>query len=179
MKVESINRMAWGDVLVLCQKKSRFRKRVAENESKPLFVRTVNRLLDALFRDPCRGLTSEQLAMIYVRKFNDAHGIGTRISLGGGDTVWAGMKYQVEDRLPIIGIVYYEDGTGYVEQYKITSNGALEHLNPDNDVRHFGKFSTNYLPQRPRIVQLQDYIQRMPGWLEEIRNVMITLEPAK
>lgn len=130
----NINGMSWRQLLALCLQKFTYEKAINSYNELP----SLRRLFTRRPKDPALGVSSDALGVAYVRAFKEAHRFngepfGVRQVVGDHlyreDTVHIILRYQVEDRLPVLTATYYEDGTAYVESRKFLPGGATE-VNP-------------------------------------------------
>lgn len=135
----NINGMGWRRLLALCFQKFAYEKAINSYNELP----ALRRLLSRRPKDPAPGVSSDSLAVAYVRAFNEVHrfnGVpfGVRQVVGDHldreDTVHITLRYQVEDRLPVLTATYYEDGTAYVESRKFLPGGATETKKPHGPI---------------------------------------------
>lgn len=127
----NLNNLNWQDILVLCLKKVEYEKAAALYSGRSPIQRIVSVLIGRKPKDPCPDLSSDALAVRYQSAFNKAHrfnGVpfGVRTNINESDTVHITLRYQAEDRLPVLTATYYEDGTAYVEKAKVLPGGATE-----------------------------------------------------
>lgn len=130
----NLNGMSWRQLLALCLQKFAYEKAINSYNELP----GLRRLVARRPKDPALGVSSDSLAVAYVRAFKEVHRFngepfGVRQVVGDHlyreDTVHITLRYQVEDRLPVLTATYYEDGTAYVESRKFLPGGATE-VNP-------------------------------------------------
>ena len=127
----NLNNLNWQDILVLCLKKFEYEKAAALYSSLSPVQRIIAAITGRKPKDPCPDLSSDALAVRYQSAFNKAHrfnGVpfGVRTNINDNDTVHITLRYQAEDRLPVLTATYYEDGTAYVEKAKVLPGGATE-----------------------------------------------------
>ncbi len=145
---------SWELALRLCLSKFDYEKRtVTSSVSQKDRVRAMyNRLV---LKDPCKGFDSEALALRYITLFNERYGIGERVELDKyGTTFHSMLRYQVEDRLPVLTGTYYMDGTAYVERKKFSSDGSFVECGAPYPVSEFG---VTGFPDNPKDVRTKTY----------------------
>ena len=122
-------------------------------------------------KDPLPGMSSESLSIRYVNGFNDAHGIGKRIDLGNDSSVHCILRFQTEDRLPVLSVTYMENGTGYVMKMKLLRNGGIQYLPCPFPYSEFC-FTVQEMPTRPKVEELQKVVSLLPSLKQEIWDAM-------
>lgn len=135
----NLNGMGWRQLLALCLQKFAYEKAINSYSELP----ALRRLFTRKPKDPVPGVSSDSLAVAYVRAFKETHqfngrSFGVRHVVGDHldreDTVHITLRYQVEDRLPVLTATYYEDGTAYVESLKFLPGGATETKEPHGPI---------------------------------------------
>lgn len=165
----NINAMAWHEVLAICLKKFDYEKDFNVFSNQSLIRRLFRRLFGKAPKDPCPGWPSDSLAMTYVRKYNETIGGGKRIALSGADTLYVGVRYQAEDKLPVLSVVYYEDGTAYARRVKFLRGGGTMEVPTSGYMR---EITIDELPDRPLVGELCRIKKRLPGMISELKGAL-------
>ena len=169
MLSNSINAMEWHEVLSLCLKKFDFECESNAFDRKPFLTRLLLKLLGKAPKDPCPGWPSDSLGMVYVRKYNENYNCGVRRPLSGADTLFVGLRYQVEDKLPVLSVTYYEDGTAYTRRVKFFRGGGTMEV-PTRG--YMQEITIDELPDRPMVEELCEVKKRLPAMISELKRAM-------
>jgi len=157
--------------MVFALRKHDYEVGICEFGQKDMLTRIWLTLTGRKPKDPLPGISSESLSIRYVDGFNEAHGIGKRINLGNGSSVHCVLRYQTEDRLPVLSATYMEDGTGYVMKIRFWRDGGIQYLPcpyPDSEFC----LTVQEMPNRPDVEELQKIVSLIPSLKQEIRDAM-------
>lgn len=167
----------WQDAMRLAVKKFEYEKLV--NSWSRLSLWDKMKHLPLLFKvtrakDPCPELNSEGLALRYVNLFHQAHPLfGHRdtvyVGMGRVDTLAGFIRYDAADRLPVLSVTYYEDGTAYQEKTKFFQGGGRLVIPVTGYMR---EVTIDGLPERPEVKQLCQMKEFLPAVMEEIASVL-------
>lgn len=157
-------------------KKLAFEKQLQEYKNLSLFRRVFTRKP----QDPADEFSSEALAQRYVQAFNRAHllcgspfGIRHLIdSVYRNDTVQISLRYQVEDRLPILTATYYEDGTAYIESVKFLPGGGIQVQPIKYPYSEIGLYG---IPERPHVTEVILLKNAFKGASEDLKAALQAL----
>lgn len=164
------NMKTWQDVLRLCVKKFDYELAMSSYVAEGFFRRIALAVAGRRPVDPAPEWNSEQLAGEYVRLYNQTKGFGRRIELDNDRTIHTVLRYQVEDRMPVLTVTYYEDGTAYVEKKRIHRDGGIQNMPVPYPVSEFGILG---LPDRGDVRELAKAKESLPGLIDELRKAVV------
>lgn len=128
MTIASIT--AWQDALRLCLRQSLWEKRYNTPQDASSFQRMAYAIKRCLNKAPLKKASSEELACRYVKLFNEQYGLGRRTEFEDGKTIHMVLRYQVEDRMPVLTITYYDGNTAHVERKRFNQSGTYVEAGP-------------------------------------------------
>jgi len=165
----------WEEALVLAVKKFDYEVAIAGFNKKNIIVRFFLMVSGKKPSNPCPGWPSETLASKYVQLFNEQYHIGKRREINSRDYVYVGLKYQVEDRLPVLNATYMEDGTGYVLRMKFNRNGGFEYRPCPYPESEFC-FSVKRLPVRCGLQLLESADKMVPYLKDKLSKTLSSIQ---
>lgn len=166
-KTLSINNLKWQEILRLCLEKYDFEKADYAYSHKSFMRRMLLAIGGKKPKDPAPGWKSSDLGTCYVQAYNDEKGFGRRLDMPDGTSLHSVLRFQSEDRLPILTVTYYECGTAYVERRKFRRNGGVDELEVPYPTSEFGLWGLPRRPEKPELVAIQKCI---PELIKELRS---------
>ena len=169
----NLNNLTWQEIMALCLRKFQYEKSLQSYRNLPV----LRRLLTRKPHDPAPGLSSEAMASRYVQAFNRCHSLnGTPFGIRQilpdayrNDSVHIVLRYQAEDRLPILTATYYEDGTAYVESVKVFLGGSTER----QPIRYpYSEIGIYGLPKRPKVNEVAQLKRVFESSMREIQETL-------
>ena len=169
----NLNKLTWQEIMVLCLKKFQYEKDIQAHMALSL----MRRIFARKPHDPAKGFSSEALAIRYVYAFNRKHCLmeapfGILHNLPDAyrnDSVHIVLRYQVEDRLPVLTAIYYEDGTAYVESVKVFLGGSTER----QPIRYpYSEIGIYGLPKRPKVNEVAQLKRAFDSSMREIQETL-------
>lgn len=171
----NLNSLYWQEILELAIKKKAFMVAKAEYDKKSAFRKIFDSIWGMKPRDPAKGISCDDLALRYVCEFNQTHAFGKgryfghRVELSPGKTLFVGMRYDVATLLPVLSIVYYEDGTAYVEKKGYLKDGGVEKWAIPYPLSEIGLYG---IPERSELPDLAIAVNSFNKAVEEVRGVL-------
>ena len=170
---KNITSKSWQELLALCQSKFRYEKENALYDTLPFFRKLFSRRPS----EPAKGVSSDSIATLYVQAFNRTHKMngnpfGRRSLIGDAyrnDSVHITLRFQSEDRLPVLTATYYEDGTAYIESVKFLPGGGTQ-VQP---IRYpYSEIGIYGIPERPKVKEVGFLKKAFKDASSEIIKVM-------